>query len=371
MTTRLAHPRVHGGNPWQLVRQQGGLYQDIVDFSVDVNPRGFPASVRTAILAHLEDLRTYPDPEALELREAIAAHHGVMPEVVLPGNGAAELIMLLARLPNVHRAVIITPTFGEYAWAVEQAGGTALHLPTDEAEGFKLRLDTFDWNQHLDSNTLVFLCNPNNPTGVLVPREVTDDLASRCSEAGARLVVDESFIELLEDPARASVVAEAGSSEHVIVLRSLTKCFGIPGLRLGYLIGSPSLVDALRELQPAWPLNTFALSVGVRLFQETAFLAKFRRDITALREAFAQELRNLLGLRPLPSVTNFILCKLTRAELTAEWLCEQMAHCGLLIRNCDSFPGLAPGRFIRIAVRSQEDNHRLLCALREVITNGR
>ena len=364
----LTRTRVHGGNPWELIRRDGFSKDDILDFSVDVNPLGFPAAVRSTILEHLDDIRCYPDPDAQELRDAIAAHHRIPVETILPGNGAAELISLLARCRHVKRALIVVPTFGEYEWAVEQAGATPVLVQTAEADGFRLDVAHGDWAQGVQDVELAFLCNPNNPTGVVAPKDEIFEIAHRCRETGTLLVVDEAFVEFVEQPTEVSVIPDAMHLGNVVVLRSLTKFFAIPGLRLGYLVASSAVVEDLRALQSPWPLNTFALAVGVQLFRELDDTDRSRRAVATLRDEVCRSLCAIPGLEPFPSVTNFILCKLTTSELTSSALSERLAHQGILIRNCDSFTGLESGRFIRIAVRTQEDNARLVAALRELLT---
>ncbi len=367
----LAHTRVHGGNPWELMRQRGFSKDQIVDFSVDVNPFGFPAVVRSTILDHLDDIRCYPDPSARELREAIAAYHQVPAESILPGNGTAELIGVLARLPHVKKCVIVVPTFGEYEWVMEQAGVTTALVQAVEPNKFRLDVAQQDWPRLLEGVDVVVLCNPNNPTGVVTSKDDVLEIAHRCHEVGARLIVDEAFVEFLEHPDKISVVAEALQLGHVVVLRSLTKFFAIPGLRLGYLVACPAIVEELRAFQPAWPLNTFALAVGVRLLKETDYVVRSRQAIAELRDEFQRLLSALPGLQPFPSVTNFVLCRLADSGITSSELCDRLVSQGLLLRNCDSFTGLELGRFIRVAVRNREENQRLVSALREALSHAR
>lgn len=371
MPTGLARTRTHGGNPWELMRQRRLSKDQIIDFSVDVNPLGFPAVVRSTILEHLDDIRGYPDPSATELREAIAAYHQVPAESILPGNGTAELIGVLARLPQVKKCAIVVPTFGEYEWVMEQAGVTTALVQSTEPNEFRLDIAQQDWPRLLKDVDVVVLCNPNNPTGVATSKDGVLEIAHWCHEVGARLIVDEAFVEFLEHPDKISVVAEALQLGHVVVLRSLTKLFAIPGLRLGYLVACPAIVEELRAFQPAWPLNTFALAVGIELLKETDYVARSRQAIAKLRDELQQSLGALPGLQPFPSVTNFVLCRLADADITSSELCDRLVDHGLLIRNCDSFMGLEPGRFIRIAVRSREDHERLVTALREILSHAR
>lgn len=369
METR-SYTRTHGGNPWALMRRFGFSKAEVLDFSVDVNPLGFPPSVPAIILEHMDDLGAYPDPDAHELREAIAAHHGIPTETILPGNGAAELIAWLARWQKAARVLVVVPTFGEYAWAAEQAGASCAAFPADKADGFRLDVESGAWPQALRGADLVFLCNPNNPTGTVLARDQILQLADRCREAEALLIVDEAFMEFVDRPALCSVVPDAASLGHVVVLRSLTKLFAVPGLRLGYAVGPVAIVEELRALQSPWPLNTFALAVGARLFRETAYVERSRGAIAGWREELRTALCAIPGLAPFPSATNFLLCKLAEVGMTSDELCERLARRGILIRNCGDFTGLEPGRFIRVAVRTQMENERLVGALREGLTRA-
>ncbi len=362
--------RIHGGNPWVLMRRHGFARHEVLDFSVDVNPLGFPPVVRSAITDHLEDIRCYPDPEAREFRDAVAAEHGIAAEAVLPGNGVAELISLVAQARPGATTVIIVPAFGEYAWAMAQGGATIRSAPTAEAAGFQLHLADHDWAKLLQGAGVVFLCNPNNPTGAAATREAVLELARRCRAAGAWLVVDEAFVEFAEYPNALSVVGDASRLEQVIVLRSLTKLFAIPGLRVGYLVAAPAIVERLRALQPAWPLNTFAAVVGTQVLQQSAYVAQSRRLIATLRDELAQLLGAVPGVRVFPSATNFLLCKLLDPAVASSELCDRLAAQGVLLRSCDSFTGLEPGRFIRVAVRTREDHRRLVGALQQVLAHA-
>jgi len=218
---------------------------------------------------------------------------------------------------------------------------------------------------------LVFLCTPNNPTGAALATTDVLEIARRCRDVGARLVVDEAFVEFVDHPHEVSVVPDVMQLDYVIVLRSLTKLFAIPGLRLGYLIAPPTCVEELRARQSAWPLNTFALAVGVQLFSQTDYVTRSRHAIAELREELQRWLGALPGLQCFPSVTNFVLCRLTDIGITSSELCDCLAGQGLLLRNCDSFTGLELGRFIRVAVKNREENQRLVSALREALSHAR
>lgn len=361
--TALALQRVHGGNPWKVDARQ-----PLLDCSVDVNPLGFPGRLRDIVLRHLEDLRCYPDPDARALCEAIAAHHQIPAEAILPGNGSAELIGLVTRLRPSPKAVVIVPTFTEYEWAARQAGASLALHHLDEREEFQFDSRTIEaWPSIIAGSDLVFLCNPNNPTGVAIPKATVLALARQCEQAGALLVVDEAFVEFVDAPHEISVLPEALQHDHVIVLRSLTKWWAIPGLRLGYLIAAPPLVQTLRALQQPWPVNALALAVGVELFRQPDDRHDLRQRLREWRQALWDALAAMPGLTPFPTTTNFILCMLETLRVTSAEMTQRLADRGILIRNCDSFSGLAPGRFIRVAVRTPDENAQLLAVLREAL----
>ena len=239
----------------------------------------------------------------------------------------------------------------------------------EERHAFRLDpLTTGVQRSLIDGSDLVFLCNPNNPTGVALPKPAVLELARQCGQAGALLVVDEAFVDFVDTPSEISVLPEALPLGNVIVMRSLTKWWAIPGLRLGYLVASPSLVKTLRALQQPWPVNALALAVGVDLFRQPDEMSGLRRRLRVWCQDLFQQLQAISGLTPFPTSTNFVLCKLDSSRITSADLTQRLAAHGLLIRNCDSFTGLQPGRFIRIAVRAPQENERLLTVLHEALT---
>ncbi len=356
--------RIHGGNRWVWMRERGFAMDDVIDFSADVNPLGFPDCVRSVIEANVESIRHYPDPDAVALREAIAEFHSIPMECVLPANGSAELITLLVQFRFFQRGVVFGPTFTEYAWVARQRQATVIDVLAKEDAGFQFPGISL---HKTPKPEVVFLCNPNNPTGQLISKTRVLELAQWCEKIGAYLVLDEAFIDFVEPSDGISLVSEAARFDSVVVLRSLTKSFAIPGLRLGYLVGSETIVQRLRALQTPWPLNTFALLVGTRLLQENDWLSHTRQQIAHLRQRLCQSLETIPDLKVFPSVTNFLLCKLRSLDRSASELTCDLAQQGLLIRCCDDFVGLETGRFIRIAVRTQKENERLVQVLRNIM----
>ncbi len=339
-------------------------HAEVLDFSADLNPLGPPPGLELVLREALQEITVYPEPTYRNLREALARAEGVEPEQILPGNGTAELIHLVTRWRRAALAAVVVPTFTEYERAVRADGGEVLPLHLREEEDFdpsRLRADAALGPEEAQ---LGFICNPNNPTGRLWPAEELRRRLEEFHRAGMDVVVDEAYMDFVRDEGRYSAVDWIKEFPQLIVLRSLTKSFAVPGLRIGYGVASAERVGALAQLQPPWPVNGPAALAGQWLAGQQRFLDRCRRELAAIREQMESRLRELPGVRLFPSDCNFFLCRLTRAGRSAADLAAALADRGILIRVCDDFTGLERGRFFRVAVRTPEENDRLLAALR-------
>lgn len=346
----------HGGNIWDLVEEQGLSPEQVLDFSADLNPLGPPPHWESLLREAGPSLRRLPEPTYAEFRTAVARREGVAPDQILPGNGTSDLIHLISRLHPRSRASICVPTFTEYERAVLADGGGIFPWNGEDQSRFP----------SLKGIDLLFLCNPNNPTGFLWPKEDLLRLIRSADEAGAVSVVDETVMDLVEDRRRYSLIPQAGLLKRLIVLKSFSKSFAVPGLRIGALVASPLMVQRLARIQPPWVLNSLAASVGARLAQEDRFLEESRRRLSDLRAGLWEGLKGIPEIQPYPSAANFFLCRITDFRWTGESLAEPLRRQGILIRTCDDFTGLDHGRFVRISVRLEEENRRLLSALKEI-----
>ena len=353
----------HGGAIWPLL-ERGISPAEILDFSVDLNPLGPPPGWEQVLQEGLQEAALYPDPCYRDLRQAIAAAEGISPDRILPGNGTADLIHLITRWLKPKRAVVVVPTFTEYERAVRADGGEVLPYLLREEEGF------LPGPAPETDARLLFLCNPNNPTGRLWPRERLQEWLESCRRQGITTVVDEAYMDFVEDGPRFSAVQWLERFPRLIVLRSMTKSFAVPGLRLGYLAGSERIVSELGGIQPPWPVNGPAALVGRWLAGRQGYLEESRGGVRVFRQSFQEQLKEFPGLRCLPSEANFILCRITDPAWDAQRLASAVAERGILIRTCDDFTGLEAGRFIRLAVRRPEQNERLSRALREVFSHA-
>lgn len=324
-----------------------------LDFSQNINPLGAPPSAFAAAHQALDaDAGYYPDLDYPHLREALAGYLDVAVETILPTNGGAEALFLAARTAcEGNKALLLEPTFSEYAAAARAAGlepvSRVFRKPED---GFRPDLDAIG---DLNDVALVFLCNPNNPTGGSLSREEILDLAGRVRGSGAMLVVDEAFADFAPEVSVASEVDDG-----LCVARSFTKFFAIPGLRLGCLVSRDP--EEVQRFQPSWPVNAVAAAAGIAATGDSVFIEASLKEVARLRGDLFAGLDALPDLTVFPGAANFLLVR------GPEGVPERLARRRILVRGCEPFTGLGPGYF-RVAVRGAEENERLVETLREEI----
>lgn len=354
---------VHGGNLTWAAQLASCSPDELLDFSASISPLGPPVSVKQAIQAAFSYVAAYPDPAYVDLREAIASHHSIPSNYVLAGNGGAELLTWAARdLADLSGPTFqLVPGFSDYARALSAFGGerSPVSLQLDEGWQFK------GWEDNLSRAVPLNCCgfllnNPHNPTGALFLRERVRSLISKF----ALVVVDESFMDFLLPEREQSVIDWVSEFDHLVVIRSLTKFYSMPGIRLGYAIAQPKTLKRWQSWRDAWTVNTFAAAAGVAALQDTAFQQKTWRWLSAENEFLFQGLSDLPSLNPLPSCANFFLVK-TQCSATALQECLLQQH-QIYIRDCISFAELGD-RYFRVAIKSRTDNQRLLQALADVL----
>lgn len=336
----MPEPWPEPAGSWDPLRHHGDVEAraGLLDLAVNVHPGPRPAWLDDALRASLEEIDRYPDPAAATA--ALAAHHGRSPDEVLLTAGAAEAFSLLARRPW-HRPAVVHPQFTEPHAALEQAGHTV--TPVLLPPPFALDVDLVP-----DDADLVVLGNPTNPTGALHPREVVLGLR----RPGRLLVVDEAFMDTVPGEA-ASVLGESG----VLVVRSLTKHWSIPGVRAGYVVGDPALLGELQRAQVPWSVSTTALAASTALATPRARLeAGVRAARIAGWRAHLQRGLADLGVDHLPSSSSFVLARV------GDGVHGRLRRAGIAVRRCDTFPGL-DATWVRIAVRPESVTDTLLSAL--------
>ena len=323
----------HGGDVWQ-----GPAPEAFLDFSANLNPEGPPEWVRAAMAEGVNRARYYPDVQSAAARRGLAAHLGLDAACVLPAAGGIEAARLAASLPG--RPVIAQPTFQEYG-----------HLCGQHNDVSRDELSTCCFTP----GDALWLCNPNNPTGDALPRECVLALLQRAEAAGARLIVDEAFIEYCPEH---SVTDQVADHPALVVLGSLTKVLAIPGIRLGYLAAHPTVIEKLfPDLMP-WRLNSLADAVAAALPGHANDFKTIRALNDARRESFARDLEGLAKVHP--SDANFLLCDFSR-DMRPE--IERLKQKNVLLRPCGMFPGLTHGH-VRLCVRTEGENVRLVEAMK-------
>ncbi len=358
----------HGGNLRELARDAGlrpvsgngaGCAQTaLLDFSASINPLGPPECLRPTVSRQLEQVVHYPDPDSHDLVEAIARHEGVPAERIVAGNGSTELLFVLARAMKRRRAVVPVPSYVDYITAARDAEMEIDTLSLDERAGFAL-----DWTaleKRLRGGEMVLLGQPNNPTGLAF--DTGKFRAFAAAHPDTAFVVDEAFAEFIAG--YATLMRDVGAN--VIVLRSLTKFYAIPGLRLGFAVTHAGTAEALRHRLPPWSVNTLAQAVGVAVLADADYARRTREYVRAQRESLTKALQELPGLYVYPGAANFLLVRLDRAGLDAPALARRLLEEGIAIRTFSPEQHL-DGRFFRIAVRTEEENARLRAALANLL----
>ncbi len=326
-----------------------------LDFSVSTNPLGLPTAVKEALASHIPDYAHYPDPSCRALRWALAARQGLSPDMVLCGNGASELILALCASLRPRAMLTLAPTFSEYERAALLFGNAMRQHILRPETGFAL---TEQILATLTPGTgLLFLCNPNNPTGRLAEPPLLGKIIAACGENRTLLVLDECFIDLSQG---SSLLPQLKNHPHLLILQAFTKTYAMAGLRLGQLYcGDTVLLARVAAFCPTWSVSAPAQAAGLAALGETDWLEQSRQLVVRER-AFMSAGLAALGLTVYPSDANFLLVKSPRPLAT-----PLRAH-GILIRDCANFTGL-DGCYSRIGLKTRVENQALLSAMEEVV----
>ncbi len=346
---------VHGGD-WAGYRARFG--HDALDFSANVSPLGLPQGVADAIVAALPTADRYPDPLCRELRTALSRAEQLPEPWILCGNGAADLTSRLVWALKPRRALLPAPTFAEYAAALESVGCEVKRKTLHEADNFAVT-EAFVQavNQSID---LVFLCQPNNPTGQITPPELVQRLMRRCADCGAVLVVDECFLDFLQQRDALTAKPLLQAAPNLVILKAFTKLYAMAGVRLGYaLCANTALLAKMQAAGQPWGVSSLAQAAGAAALRETAYADAVRALIADQRPRLAAGLR-ALGLQVIEGSANYLLFR------APETLGAALQQRGVCLRSCGNYPGLSAGWY-RTAVRTAPENEQLLQTMREVL----
>ncbi len=354
----------HGGNLRALALRAGCHPKELLDFSANINPLGMPPAVRAALVDALDALAAYPDPDCTALRAAVAQSLGVAPDRLLPGNGAEQLIWWLPRLLRARRLVVMAPSYLDYRRAAAVWGLQVASVALRVEDHFAVDLPAIAAT--VRDGDLVWLAHPNNPTGRLLDIEAVAAMA--ISRPDVWWVIDEAFVDFVAEADSAVRLAQA----NIITVRSMTKFFALPGLRLGYAILAPPLAAAGRRLLPEWSVGTPAQAAGVAAVTDPTladFTARTQQLIRAQRALLAAGLRGL-GAAVVGGAANYLLWRLPRHAPGAIRVADALLRdARIAVRTCGDYPGL-DDRWLRVAVRHADENARLLAGIEAVLGDG-
>ncbi|MDP5275209.1 threonine-phosphate decarboxylase CobD [Chengkuizengella axinellae] len=347
----------HGGDLITAEETYGLAKEQFIDFSSNMNPLGSPDCVETILTNTWKELVHYPDPAVRKLRHAIAECYQIPMDSILVGNGAAELIDLTVRFLQPEMTALARPCFSEYDEAVSKIQGKTLDIYLKEENQFELQ--TSDIVKAADQCDLFFLGHPNNPTGKLISQPVLHSLL----DTNQPVVLDEAFIDFVPFEKQVSLMNQAYQSNNLFVIRSMTKFFAIPGIRLGFMIAHPNWIRKIQSLQVQWSVNALAQSIGASVLHDHAYIKRTKNWLVQERSWFESQLSDL-GLKVYSSDTNYLLVQLP-PSIHVKKLQEQLAHRGILIRDASLFKGLNTS-FFRIAIRLREQNEMFISKIKQV-----
>jgi len=348
--------QIHGGNIYQTARRMGWNWREVLDLSASINPLGVSPRARRAIRDSMERVAHYPENGAPDLRQAAARRWEIGEDQILAGNGATDLIYFLLRALSPRKTLLVTPTFSEYRRAL--TGSTISTLALERCQKYQLDFARLSRKIDEDRPDLLILTHPNNPTGATAaPDALLRWLLSEVSPETA-VLLDESFIDFTGQP---SVVRLAARRPRLFVLRSLTKFYALPGLRVGLLVAEPDSAARLETARQPWAVNALAERAAIAALEDTGFHTKTLRLMDAERLWVGEQLREIPDLDPVPTAANFFFAHTHRAIVELE---EFLLARKVLVRNCTGMEGVQ-GEALRFALRTRDENARFVALLKE------
>ena len=372
-------PEFHGSDLEKIADYYHLDKEKIVLFGANVNPLGLSRQVKKDLAEHLDIISSYPDRDYTDLKKAIAAYTNTSPEHIVVGNGSTELISLLISQRAPKRALLLGPTYSEYARELNLVGGTLEYYNLKEEQDF--RLDISDLTDTLKSDIdLLIICNPNNPTSSAISTADMKKLLTVCRSLGIFVMIDETYIEFAPegtslsavslvpefDIAEITAIPLTDEFDNVMVIRGVSKFFAAPGLRFGYgLTSNQAFLQTLLTHQNPWSLNSVGAYAGERMLKDTDYIQKTWSLIDSERTRMCTELSGLDTVKIYPAYANFVLVKILKEVLTSFDVFEKAIHQNLMIRDCSSFESLN-GEYVRFCIMNPEDNDRLLDVFRSL-----
>ena len=344
------------------MKKHGGYFGDdrknIIDFSVNINPLGVPISLKEKLKASIDNLVDYPEIDGEKGKQALSDKLSISKDNIILGNGATELIYLFSKTFKPKQVLIVEPTFTEYERSLALNGSSINHFDTLEQDDFKIDLDRLETQIQIIKPDLLVVCNPNNPTGIFTHSCELKPLLDKMKQINGMVFIDESFIDFTDKDSYITLIEDYD----IFLLRSMTKIYAVPGLRIGYGLASGTIIEQLNKYKEPWTINSMALESVELLLNDLDYKRKTEEWYKKEKEQLKTELKNISELKVYDSEANFFLCKLKNAS--SKVLRDYLENKGIYIRTCEDFHGLDDS-FIRLAVRTREENTILLKELRQ------
>lgn len=352
---------LHGGNIYSFQREGK---KELLDYSSNINPLGVPESLKKAVYENFSVLERYPDINYTELRESIGKYNKINPENIITGNGATEVLFLYVKALKPEKVLIAAPTFAEYERALKNTECVIDFFELKENENFILNKDEFI--KKASAYDLAVMCNPNNPTGKFISKNIVNEINCELEKSGTKLFIDECFIEFIKGWEEKT--SAYFKSENIFILRALTKFFALPGLRLGYgICFDKDILEKINEIREPWSVNGFADLAGKVILNDEEYIKETENWIACEREWFTNSLKEIEKtgkIKVYTTETNFILVRIN--EMTAEDFRNKMIEKNILVRNASNFKFL-DNHFVRFAIKDREKNEKVIKAVKEVL----
>jgi len=367
MNNTKKKPEFHGSDLEKIEEYYHIPKEEIVSFGANVNPLGLSLAVKDNLAANLDIISTYPDRNYKSLKNAISVYCGVTPEHIVVGNGSTELISLLISQRKPARALLLGPTYSEYARELSLVGGSMSYYNLKEESHFKLDIEDF-LNAITDDTELVIICNPNNPTSSALTCSELEEIIFECEKRNIFVMIDETYVEFAPSTASITAVPLVSRYDNFMVIRGVSKFFAAPGLRFGYGITSnKEFLTSLIEHQNPWSLNSIGAYAGELMLSDKEYIQRTRDLICTERDRMLYSLSQMQGAKVYDAYANFILVKILKEGVTSFDVFEACIREKMMIRDCSSFESL-DGEYIRFCIMKPEDNKKLIEVLRKILT---
>lgn len=345
----------HGGNIYAYDKPE-----DLLDFSSNINPVGLIKNFKKIIIDSIDSVDKYPDPRYEGLKESIASYYNIESKNIILGNGGIQVIHNAIEFFDIQKALIIAPTFVEYEKALKRFSKNFEYYYLKESEDFTLNIEEL-FNFDMKDIDLVIICSPNNPTGQYLKKKDLLKVLMYLKRKNTKLMIDESFLDFVNE--EESIISLVDTYDHFCVIRSLTKFFSVPGLRLGFLVTShQKLIDNIKQYRESWVVNNFAVSIGKEVFKQSNYINRTRNQMDRERAYLLKELNKFSFIKVYPTSANYILFKL----LVDRPLKEMFLDKGILIRHCNNYKGLS-AKFYRVAIKERIHNNQLIQVFKEIM----